>query len=48
MRVLGFKILEEDEDHGGVFMTIGEGTHVIDLVPLPGGDITFDKPTTRK
>jgi catechol-2,3-dioxygenase len=36
MRVLGFKILEEDEDHGGVFMTIGEGTHVIDLVPLPG------------
>jgi len=34
-RVLGFKILEEDPDHGGVFMTIGEGTHVIDLVPLP-------------
>jgi catechol 2,3-dioxygenase len=35
-RVLGFEILEEDPDHGGVFMTIGEGTHVIDLVPLPG------------
>jgi catechol-2,3-dioxygenase len=34
-RVLGFGILEEDADHGGVFMTIGEGTHVIDLVPLP-------------
>jgi catechol 2,3-dioxygenase len=36
-RVLGFEILEEDPDHGGVFMTIGEGTHVIDLVALPGG-----------
>ena len=37
-RVLGFKILEEDADHGGVFMTIGEGTHVVDLVPLPGAE----------
>lgn len=35
-RVLGFEILEEDPDHGGVFMTLGEGTHVIDLVPIPG------------
>lgn len=35
-RVLGFEILEEDPDHGGVFMSIGEGTHVIDLVPVPG------------
>ena len=35
-RILGFEVLEEDPDHGGVFMTIGEGTHVIDLVPLPG------------
>lgn len=36
MRVLGFEILEEDPDHGGVFLTIGEGTHVVDLVTLPG------------
>jgi catechol-2,3-dioxygenase len=35
-RVLGFKTLEEDPDHGGLFLTIGEGTHVIDLVHLPG------------
>jgi catechol 2,3-dioxygenase len=35
-RVLGFEILEEDPGHGGVFMSIGGGTHVIDLVPLPG------------
>ncbi len=34
--VLGFEILEEDPQHGGVFMTIGDGTHVVDLVPLPG------------
>jgi catechol-2,3-dioxygenase len=34
-RVLGFEVLEEDPDHGGVFLTIGEATHVIDLVPLP-------------
>jgi len=33
-RVLGFEMLEEDPDHGGVFLTHGEGTHVIDLVPL--------------
>jgi len=35
-RVLGFEVLEEDPDHGGVFLTIGEGTHVVDLVALPG------------
>jgi len=37
-RVLGFEILEEDPEHGGVFMTIGEGTHVVDLVPHPGAE----------
>ena len=35
-RILGFDVLEEDPDHGGVFLTIGEGTHVVDLVPLLG------------
>ncbi len=35
-RLLGFKVLEEDPDHGGVFMSIGDATHVIDLVSLPG------------
>jgi catechol-2,3-dioxygenase len=35
-RLLGFEVLEEDPDHGGVFLTIGEGTHVVDLVQLPG------------
>lgn len=35
-RVLGFEVLEEYPEHGGVIMTIGEGTHVVDLVPLSG------------
>ena len=35
-RVLGFEILEEDPDHGGLFLTLGDGSHAIDLVPLPG------------
>ena len=35
-RILGFELVEEDFDHGGVFMTIGKGAHVIDLVPIPG------------
>jgi catechol-2,3-dioxygenase len=34
-RILGFEVLEDDPDHGGLFLTIGEGTHVVDLVPLP-------------
>jgi catechol 2,3-dioxygenase len=34
-RILGFKILEDDPDHGGLFLTIGEGSHVIDLAQLP-------------
>lgn len=35
-RVLGFAVLEDDPDHGGVFLTIGAATHVVDLVALPG------------
>jgi len=34
--VLGFEIIEEDPDHGGVFMALGEGTHAIDLVGIGG------------
>ena len=32
--VLGFEVLEEDPEHGGVFLAIPGGTHVIDLVPI--------------
>jgi catechol 2,3-dioxygenase-like lactoylglutathione lyase family enzyme len=32
--VLGFEVLEEDPEHGGVFLAIPGGTHVVDLVPI--------------
>ena len=31
--ILGFEIVEEDPAHGGVFMTLGEHGHTIDLFP---------------
>ena len=33
--VLGFQVSEEDPDHGGVFMTLGEDFHSLDLIPHP-------------
>ncbi len=37
--ILGFAIAEEDPDHGGVFMTLGENFHTLDLGqhPAPEG-----------
>jgi len=32
--VLGFRI-EQDPEHGGVFMTLGDGFHTIDIVQQP-------------
>jgi catechol 2,3-dioxygenase len=29
--VLGFRVAEQDPEHGGVFMTLGEGFHVLDI-----------------
>jgi catechol 2,3-dioxygenase-like lactoylglutathione lyase family enzyme len=34
--VLGFEVLEEDPEHGGVFLALRGGSHVIDLVPIGG------------
>src|SRR5437870_10204113 len=36
--VLGFRIAEQDPEHGGVFMTLGDGFHTIDITqhPAPG------------
>jgi catechol-2,3-dioxygenase len=31
--VLGFQVAEQDPEHGGVFMTLGDGFHTIDIVP---------------
>ena len=33
--VLGFRIAEQDSVHGGVFMTLGDGFHTIDIVQHP-------------
>ncbi len=33
--VLGFHIAEQDPEHGGVFMTLGDGFHTIDIVQHP-------------
>ena len=37
--VLGFEVVEEDPAHGGVFMTLGEQGHTLDLVPLEHAEI---------
>ena len=31
--LLGFKLLEEDPDHGGVFLSLGDESHCLDLQP---------------
>jgi catechol 2,3-dioxygenase len=33
--VLGFRIAEQDPEHGGVFMTLGDGFHTIDIAQHP-------------
>lgn len=33
-KVLGFELVEEDPAHGGVFMTLGEDGHTLDLSPV--------------
>jgi len=42
-RILGFEVLEEDPEHGGTFLGLPGGTHLIDLVEakIPG----FENPT---
>ena len=33
--VLGFRVAEQDPEHGGVFMTLGDGFHTLDLTQHP-------------
>jgi catechol-2,3-dioxygenase len=33
--VLGFRVAEQDPEHGGVFMTLGDGFHTLDIVQHP-------------
>src|SRR6202171_1511968 len=32
---LGFQIAEQDPEHGGVFLTLGDGFHTIDITQHP-------------
>ncbi len=32
-RILGFKLLEEDPEHGGVFLALGDAGNTLDLFP---------------
>jgi catechol-2,3-dioxygenase len=42
--LLGFEVVEEDPEHGGVFMSLGEHGHTLDLVPAESP--TTVQPTT--
>jgi catechol-2,3-dioxygenase len=33
--VLGFRVSEQDPEHGGVFMTLGDGFHTLDITQHP-------------
>ena len=33
--VLGFQVSEQDPEHGGTFMTLGDNFHTIDVFPTP-------------
>src|ERR1700677_4790007 len=35
--VLGLRVAEQDPEHGGVFMTLGDGFHALDLTQHPEG-----------
>src|SRR4029077_11038746 len=35
--LLGFEVVEEDPEHGGVFMALEGLSHTIDLFPIPDG-----------
>jgi catechol 2,3-dioxygenase-like lactoylglutathione lyase family enzyme len=35
-QLLGFHVVEEDPDHSGVFLGLGEHAHTLDLLPSRG------------
>jgi len=47
-RVLGFEIIEEDPAHGGVFMALREGGHVLDLVGIGSPGAVWKVATAEK
>jgi len=45
--VLGFEVVEEDPEHGGVFMTLGEQGHTLDLVPTERPEVDQRQTSNR-
>jgi catechol 2,3-dioxygenase-like lactoylglutathione lyase family enzyme len=39
-RILGFKVLEQDPEHGGVFLSIGQTGNTLDLFPCTNPQAT--------
>ncbi|HEX2441559.1 MAG TPA: VOC family protein [Methylomirabilota bacterium] len=37
VKLLGFEVVEEDPEHGGVFMALPGLSHTVDLFPVPEG-----------
>lgn len=46
-QVLGFEVVEEDPEHGGVFMTLGEDGHTLDLSPVDDRE-TAQRPSPNR
>ena len=44
--ILGFKVLEQDPDHGGVFLALGEYGNTLDLFPSTNPD-AYPQPKAR-
>jgi len=38
MKILGFELLEQDPEHGGVFLSLGEHGNTLDLFPCSNPD----------
>jgi catechol-2,3-dioxygenase len=47
MDILGFQLMEQDPEHGGVFMSLPGDGHTIDLFPIEQPDTAEPMPTGR-
>jgi catechol-2,3-dioxygenase len=47
MDILGFELMEQDPEHGGVFLSLPEDGHTIDLVPVAPADAALPVPDGR-
>lgn len=46
-QVLGFQVMEEDPDHGGVFMSLPGDGHTIDIIPVDEPETATPAPESR-